>query len=164
MFIEEVVHSARVLLDTDEIIDVDRAWFEFGYDDSILHHHDHIVLEATLSLAFAERAEIELVRDANLAWRGEKHPPGATTCSAGSIFQKIEGVGAGRLIDQAGLKGHTIGGAQVSPHHANFIMNVGGATASDIRSLIAKVQSDVKAHSGYELETEISFIGTFLDE
>lgn len=164
MFIEEVVHSARVLLENDEICEVDRDWFAFGYDDSILHHHDHIVLEATLDLRPTDTEEIERVRLANLAWRGEKHPDEATTRSAGSIFQKIEGVGAGRLIDHAGLKGHTIGGAQISPHHANFIMNVGGASARDVRQLISKVQHDVRAHSGYELQTEISFIGTFFEE
>jgi len=161
MFIEEIVEGARVLLESGEVVDVDREWFAFGYDDSVLHHHRHIVLEATLKLEPAMRAHIERVRTANLRWRGEKHPAGATTCSAGSIFQKITGIGAGRLIDQAGLKGYRIGGAEVSRHHANFIVNVGGATAADVRALIEHVQATVADATGHHLQPEISFVGRF---
>ncbi|MEO6867690.1 MAG: FAD-binding protein, partial [Gaiellales bacterium] len=161
MFIEEVVDSARVLLEDGTITEVDCAWFEFGYDDSVLHHARHIVLDASLRLTPAPREQIEQVRTANQAWRDEKHPTGAVSASAGSIFQKLEGIGAGRLIDAAGLKGHQIGGAIVSPHHANFIMNAGGATAADVQALIAHVQSEVERTSGHRLETEITLIGSF---
>lgn len=161
MFIEEVVESARVLLDTGELATVDREWFAFGYDDSVLHHHRHIVLDATLALEPADREQVDAVRAANQAWRDEKHPAGAVSASAGSIFQKLEGIGAGRLIDAAGLKGHAIGGAVVSPHHANFIMNAGGATAADVRALIAHVQDEVERTSGHRLQPEISFVGEF---
>ncbi|MEK7789328.1 MAG: UDP-N-acetylenolpyruvoylglucosamine reductase, partial [Planctomycetota bacterium] len=68
-------------------------------------------------------------------------------------------VGAGRLIDQAGLKGSRIGGAEVSPKHANFIVNTGNATASDVLRLIKHVQEEVKRKLGYMLETEITVIG-----
>jgi len=97
----------------------------------------------------------------NLAWRAKRHPPLDTEPSAGSIFKKIEGVGAGRLIDQCGLKGTGIGGAVVSPRHANIIVNRGGATAADIRALIARVQEVVRERTGQKLEPEISFIGEF---
>jgi UDP-N-acetylmuramate dehydrogenase len=71
-------------------------------------------------------------------------------------------VGAGRLIDQAGLKGHRHGGAQISPLHANIIVNRGGkATAQDVRELIAIAQRAVKEHSGYDIAPEIGFIGEF---
>ena len=69
------------------------------------------------------------VMQENLSWRGSRHPWLEHHPSAGSIFKKIEGVGAGRLIDQCGLKGYAIGGAQISHMHANIMVNLGGATA-----------------------------------
>jgi UDP-N-acetylmuramate dehydrogenase len=75
------------------------------------------------------------------------------------VFKKIEGVGAGRLIEQAGLKGKRIGGAEVSTKHANFIVNTGNAKAADVLQLIKHVQEEVKRKLGYTLETEITVIG-----
>lgn len=159
-FIAEIVRGARMLIG-GEVREVDPAYFEFGYDDSILHRTDDIVLSVRMELTPAPPEEIALRRTKNAAWRAEKHPRGAVRMSAGSIFQKIEGVGAGRLIDQAGLKGRRVGAAAVSDHHANYILNTGGATAGEVRQLIELVQREVKAHSGYDLQTEISFIGEF---
>lgn len=161
-FIAEVVESATVRMADGAIEVVPVEWFEFGYDQSALHGADHVVIDATLRLTPAPEAKIRSVMQANQAWRDEKHPAGATTCSAGSIFQKLDGIGAGRLIDGADLKGFSIGGAQVSPHHANFIMNTGGATARDVRDLIDHVQRTVHAETGHMLQPEISFIGEFL--
>jgi UDP-N-acetylmuramate dehydrogenase len=160
-FIDEVLESARILLPDGDVIDVGRDWFEFGYDDSRLHRTEEVVLEATFRLERQEPKEIQFTRDMNARWRAEKHPPGAVRMSAGSIFQKLDGIGAGRLIDAAGLKGKRIGGAEVSDHHANYILNVGHASAADVRALIAHVQSAVKADSGHWLEPEISFVGEF---
>jgi UDP-N-acetylmuramate dehydrogenase len=81
--------------------------------------------------------------------------------SAGSIFQKIEGQGAGRLIDGAGLKGYRLGGAQISPLHANIIVNLGSATAREIRELIQVAQNAVEQKFGVHLTPEIGFIGEF---
>jgi UDP-N-acetylmuramate dehydrogenase len=75
------------------------------------------------------------------------------------VFKKIEGIGAGRLIDKAGLKGKRIGGAEVSTKHANFIVNIGNAKASDVLQLIELVKKEVKQKLGYVLETEISVVG-----
>ena len=160
-FIEEVTHSARILQPDGTVIEVDRGWFEFGYDDSRLHHTAEVVLDVTFALVPREPKEIQIVRDMNARWRADKHPPGAVHMSAGSIFQKLEGLGAGRLIDAAGLKGHRIGGAEVSDHHANYILNVDHASAADVRSLIEYVQDVVEAHSGHRLQTEIGLIGEF---
>ena len=160
-FIEEVTESARILLPDGAVEEVDGDWFEFGYDDSRLHRTEEIVLDVTFALEPREAKEIQLVRDMNARWRAEKHPPGAVRMSAGSIFQKLEGVGAGRLIDAAGLKGERVGGAEVSDHHANYILNVDHATAADVRALIAHVQDTVERHSGHRLETEIGFVGEF---
>ncbi len=85
-------------------------------------------------------------------------PPGA---SLGSIFKNPPGDYAGRLIEAAGLKGYTIGKAQVSPIHANFFINTGEATAQDYYALIRHVQETVAGHSGVKLETEIEIIGVF---
>jgi UDP-N-acetylmuramate dehydrogenase len=101
------------------------------------------------------------VMQENLSWRGSRHPWLDVHPSAGSIFQKIEGVGAGRLVDQCGLKGFRIGGAQISHIHANIIVNLGGATAAEVRALIAHAQKAVLEKFGQHLEPEIGFIGEF---
>jgi UDP-N-acetylmuramate dehydrogenase len=97
----------------------------------------------------------------NLKWRDERHPDLWLYPCAGSVFKKIEGVGAGRLIDQCGLKGHVIGNAQFFYKHANIIVNLGGATAAEVRSLIDLAQRTVHDQLGYDLEPEIGFIGDF---
>ena len=160
-FIEEVTESATILAPDGSIHTVDGGWFEFGYDDSRLHRTDEIVLDVMFALDPKEPKEVQIVRDMNARWRAEKHPPGAVHMSAGSIFQKLEGIGAGRLIDAAGLKGHRIGGAEVSDHHANYILNVDHATAADVRALIEHVQDVVEADSGHRLQPEIGLVGEF---
>ena len=97
----------------------------------------------------------------NLVWRKGRHPDLNTLASAGSIFQKIEGIGAGRLIDQCGLKGQTHGGAQIFTKHANIVVNRGGATAADVRALIDLAQTRVADGLGHELVVEITFVGEF---
>ncbi len=159
-FISEIVVGADVL-SAGQRRQVDAAYFEFGYDTSILHRTRDVVLTATLQLAVAPLPQIATVRKHNAAWRQAKHPPGAVKVSAGSVFKKIDGVGAGRLIDAANLKGYRVGGAEVSRHHANYVLNVDQATARDVRAVIAHIQKTVAADSGYRLEPEISFIGEF---
>lgn len=161
MFIEEVLESAEVLLEEGGRRTVGVDWFELGYDDSILHRHRHVVLTATFRLAPADPAALRRVIAENLAWRTERHPPLDVEPSAGSIFQKIEGIGAGRLIDEAGLKGLRVGDAEISPRHANILVNRGHATAADVRALIARAQDEVERRSGYRLVPEISFVGDF---
>jgi UDP-N-acetylmuramate dehydrogenase len=148
MFIEEVVHSAEILTPAGERRTVDREYFQFGYDYSILHDQPDTVLAVTFQLAPAEEARMREVMEANLEWRRERHPPLDTEPSAGSIFKKIEGIGAGRLIDWAGLKGARIGGAMVTHRHANIMINTGGATAADVRHLITYVQKVVEERPG----------------
>jgi UDP-N-acetylmuramate dehydrogenase len=79
--------------------------------------------------------------------------------SCGSTFKNPDGGKAGALIEKAGLKGFRIGGAQVSPKHANFIVNTGGASAQDVITIIRHVQSEVKSQFGFTLETEVKFLG-----
>jgi UDP-N-acetylmuramate dehydrogenase len=161
MFIEEVVHEADLLTEEGTRRTVGVDYFEFGYDDSILHHRDDVVLSATFQLEPGDPERMRAIMEANLQWRSERHPPLDTEPSAGSIFKKIEGIGAGRLIDECGLKGTRIGGAEVTHRHANIMINRSGATASDVRALIDHVQTVVARETGYALETEIAFIGAF---
>src|SRR5699024_236048 len=98
----------------------------------------------------------------NLQWRRERHPDLIEFPSCGSVFKKIDGVGAGRLIDAAGLKGYRVGGVHVSEKHANFLVNPKGGTAANVMDLVRHIQETVKEDSGYDLEMEISCIGEFL--
>lgn len=161
VFIEEVVVEADILTEEGEERTVDHDYFDFGYDYSILHERDDIVLNVTFELQeLPEETLRETIRE-NLKWRDDRHPDLWLYPSAGSIFQKIEGVGAGRLIDECGLKGHVHGNAQIFHRHANIIVNLGGATARDIRDLIDLAQSTVSKELGYDLHPEIGFIGEF---
>jgi UDP-N-acetylmuramate dehydrogenase len=160
-FIEEVVESAELLTAEGQRRTVDRAYFRFGYDYSILHDRDDIVLAVTFRLDPQPEQELRFVMRENLKWRDDRHPDLWLYPSAGSIFKKIEDVGAGRLVDQVGLKGHVLGNAQFFHKHANIIVNLGGATAADVRGLIALAQETVQRELGYELTTEIGMIGEF---
>jgi UDP-N-acetylmuramate dehydrogenase len=161
MFIAEVTESAEILTEDGDRRTVGVDYFEFGYDTSILHHRRDVVLAATFRLAPGDPETLRRIVRENLEWRRERHPPLDTEPSAGSIFKKIEGIGAGRLIDGCGLKGTRIGGAMVTPRHANIFINTGNATAADVRALIAHVQETVAQRTGYSLEPEISFVGEF---
>ena len=161
-FIEEVLESAEILTEEGERTTVDNAYFQFGYDYSILHDRNDVVLTATFRLEPADREWLRWNMRENLKWRDDRHPDLWLYPSAGSIFQKIEGVGAGRLIDQVGLKGHVLGNAGIFHKHANIIVNFGGATASEVRALIELAQTTVARELGYELRTEIGFIGEFV--
>jgi len=161
MFVEEVVEGATILTEEGEVRGVDREYFRFGYDYSILHDRRDVVLDVTFRLEEVPREELREVIRENLQWRDDRHPDLWLYPSAGSIFQKIEGVGAGRLIDQCGLKGHVLGNAQIFHKHANIIVNLGGATAADVRALIDLAQTTVQRELGYELKTEIGMIGEF---
>jgi UDP-N-acetylmuramate dehydrogenase len=163
MFIEEVLQEADVLTEENERRTVGVDYFEFGYDDSILHHRDDVVLSATFQLEPGDPERMRQVMEENLEWRSLRHPPLDTEPSVGSIFKKIEGIGAGRLIDECGLKGAKIGGARVTHRHANIFVNDGDATAADLIALIRHVQDVVESETGYRLETEIGFIGEFDD-
>jgi UDP-N-acetylmuramate dehydrogenase len=159
MFIAEVVHDVELLDATGIRRVVDRNGMQFGYDTSILHDSGHVALAVTFALQPGDPAVMHRVMQENLSWRGSRHPWLEYHPSAGSIFRKIEGVGAGRLIDQCGLKGFRIGGAQISHIHANIMVNLGGATAADVRALIAHAQRAVEEKFGQHLVPEIGYVG-----
>jgi UDP-N-acetylmuramate dehydrogenase len=161
MFLEEFVESVELLGVHNERHTVDRDYMKFGYDTSILHYSGDIALAATLRLTPSSADDMHRVMQENLSWRGARHPWLDIHPSAGSIFKKIEGVGAGRLIDQCGLKGFRIGGAQISYIHANIILNLGHASARDVRAIISHAQQTVASRLGHNLEPEIMFVGEF---
>ena len=161
VFIEELLESAEIYTEEGEHRTVGVDYFAFGYDDSILHHRRDLVLSATFRLEPAPVEELRRVVRENLEWRDDRHPDLWLYPSAGSIFKKIDGVGAGRLIDECGLKGHVLGAAGIFHKHANIIVNLGGARAGEVRALIDLARDTVARETGYELETEIGFIGEY---
>ena len=161
MFISEVFSDCEILAEDGSRRTVDASYINFGYDDTVFHHQRDIVLSARFQLTADDPARLHRVLQENLSWRGSRHPWLQVHPSAGSVFKKIEGIGAGRLIDQCGLKGYRVGDAQISHIHANILVNLGHATAADVRTLIAHAQQAVAEKFGYHLETEIGMIGEF---
>jgi UDP-N-acetylmuramate dehydrogenase len=160
-FIAEVVESCEILTAEGDVRQADNAYFRFGYDYSILHDRADIVLSATFRLQPAPPEELRYVIRENLKWRDERHPDLWLYPCVGSIFRKIDGVGAGRLIDQCGLKGRVLGNAQIFHKHANIIVNLGGATAVEVRALMELARETVARELGYELVPEIVLVGEF---
>jgi UDP-N-acetylmuramate dehydrogenase len=131
----------------------------YGYRTSSLKTREDrrfLVLLAIFALEAAEPTAVQERIEHFVDYRKTTQPPGA---SLGSIFKNPDGDYAGRLIEAAGLKGYTIGGAQVSPVHANFFINTGGATAGDYYALIRHVGEVVRQTSGIELEIEVELVG-----
>ncbi len=116
-----------------------------------------LVLSALLAVRVADRAAVERAIAAQLERRAETQPIDQPSC--GSVFKNPAGDFAGRLIEAAGLKGTRLGGAEISPLHANFIVNRGGATARDVLGLIDKARAEVRRSSGVRLETEVRIVG-----
>lgn len=161
MFIAEAFTACDILTQEGERRTVGADYIQFGYDDTVFHHRRDIVLSARFQLTREDPAVLHRILQENLSWRGSRHPWLQVHPSAGSVFKKIEGIGAGRLVDQCGLKGYRVGDAQISHIHANILVNLGRATATDVRALIAHAQRCVREKFGYELETEIGMVGEF---
>ena len=134
----------------------------FAYRSSLLKRQlasgaaQPVVLMATFDLANGDAAALAALAESYLARRRASQP---VEPSAGSIFRNPSGDHAGRLVEAVGLKGHRIGGAQISPRHANFIVNVENARAADVRALMALMQRRVMEDTGIELVPEILFMG-----
>lgn len=130
---------------------------DWGYRHSMMSDRGLIVVEATLELAPAPQAAIRAIIDDLTARREAKQP--LDMPSAGSTFKRPEGYFAGKLIQDAGLRGYRVGGAQVSEKHTGFVVNAGGATAADVRQLICDVQDRVRATQGVDLHPEVRMWG-----
>ncbi len=157
----DVVMSVQVLSPDGQVRQLDRSALDYSYRNSALKRMPvsaprPIVLDATIQLQPGDREELARQVQGIAEQRKQRTPAG---CCAGSVFKRTLQYPAGFLIEQAGLKGERIGGAEISPKHANFIMNVGGATAADVKALIELAQERVWAAFGERLEPEIEFVG-----
>ncbi len=155
--IKDVITSALVLKKDGELIRLSKDQLKLGYRSSVVIEQEYIVLEAEFELEKGEPEEIQAICDKNTKARVEKQP--LEYPSAGSTFKRPEGYFAGKLIMDAGLRGFTVGGAQVSEKHCGFVINKGDATAKDVVDLITQVQEKVQETFGVTLETEVKMIG-----
>ena len=156
---KDVVESVRLMDDRGRIRELPAAEMDFGYRHSRLEESGEIVLSAVLALSPGEKESIEARMRELGDKRREKQP--LNTRNAGSTFKRPAGHFAGKLIEEAGLKGYTLGGAQVSEKHAGFVINTGTASAKEVYRLCGEVQRLVKEKSGVELELEVRLWGEF---
>ena len=153
----KVVKSVRVMNAAGEVSELSADELDFGYRHSALQGSGKIVTSVTVELAAGDKQAIaEKMADFSNR-RITKQP--LELPSAGSMFKRPPGYFAGTLIDQTGLKGYTVGGAQVSTKHAGFVVNIGGATAADVLQLISDVQAKVFAAHGVNLDHEVLVLG-----
>jgi UDP-N-acetylmuramate dehydrogenase len=155
----EWLESVRVMpLDGGECFELQRDQLDFAYRHSRLQDNDLVVLSARFRLEPGhDPTELKRVTKANLSHRTTTQPYQQPSC--GSVFRNPEPLKAGRLIEEQGLKGTRIGGAEISTMHANFIVNTGDAQADDIARLIQLVQDRVEAEHGIRLHTEVKRLG-----
>lgn len=157
--IKDNISSAMVLTDTGDIIEYDREQLALGYRTSRIQKESCMVMSAVFSFERGDVSRIqERMRELNER-RREKQP--LEYPSAGSTFKRPEGYFAGKLIEDAGLRGYRVGDAQVSKKHCGFVVNRGQATAAQIYELIQDVQQKVKEQFGIELEPEVRMLGKF---
>lgn len=150
---KDVALSVTALTADGEVKEYSLEELNLGYRTSIFKSNGEIILFSKYQLHKGERSAIKSQMDDVMNRRKTKQP--LEYPSAGSVFKRPEGAFAGTLIEQCGLKGRTVGGAQVSEKHAGFIINVGGATCDDVMNLVKLVQDVVKTETGYFLEREI---------
>ena len=156
---KDVLKSVTVLTREGERITLQKNELELGYRTSIIAKKDYIVLEAEIELEAGDAEEIKAVMDDLKERRTTKQP--LEYPSAGSTFKRPEGYFAGKLIQESGLQGFQVGGAQVSEKHCGFVINKDQATAADIAELIRQVQDRVEEKFGVRLETEVKRLGEF---
>lgn len=155
-YIGDCLVRARLIDSTGNIRDVERDYFQFAYDYSILHKTHEIIVWAVFKLKKEPVETTKARAQASLDYRKKTQPFGVAT--SGCFFRNINGESAGKLIDELGLKGYKIGGAQVSEKHANFILNTGNATTEDVQKLIAFIKEKAKKERGVDLQEEVILI------
>lgn len=170
-YVGDAVYQATILTSESETKIVDRSFFRFAYDTSVIQKTADIVLRVVFSLTPGEKDDLWKIANQSIAYRRESQPQGVK--SPGCTFRNISKsqaivavtpnhtTSAGFLVDHAGLKGKSVGDAQISPVHANFIVNNGHAKASDVVELIEIAKAKVKSQFGVELQEEIVRLGEF---
>lgn len=152
-----VIESAEVLDDNQEIKVLSKEELNLGYRQSIVMEKGYVVLSATFNLTPGDKEKIQARVDELTKRREERQP--LEYPSAGSTFKRPEGYFAGKLIEDAGLKGFAIGGASVSTKHAGFVINNGNGTAKDVLDVIYHVRDEVKRQFGVDLYPEVRILG-----
>ncbi|MDR2647267.1 MAG: UDP-N-acetylmuramate dehydrogenase [Oscillospiraceae bacterium] len=153
---KDIVESVRFLDETLSWCELPANALHFSYRHSVFAQNHGIITNVTLRLRRGDTEKIKAAMDDVMLRRKTKQP--LDMPSAGSVFKRPEGQFAGALIEQCGLKGKQIGGARVSEKHAGFIVNTGGASAADVRALIALIQQVVAHETGFFLIPEILFV------
>ena len=156
---KDVVVSAKVLTTEGEIIELSKDELDLSYRHSCIPEKNYIVLEVTIELVSGDETKIREVMNGFKNSRVEKQP--LEYPSAGSTFKRPEGYFAGKLIQDADLRGYAVGGAQVSEKHCGFVVNKGNATAADVCNLIEDVKRIVYEKFQVEMEPEVKMIGEF---
>ena len=156
---QDVLKSVTVLTDKGEVKTLAKEELELGYRTSVIAKKGYIVLEAVLELQKGEKEKIQAVMDDLKERRVTKQP--LEYPSAGSTFKRPEGYFAGKLIQDAGLRGFQVGGAQVSEKHCGFVINKDQATASDVMNLMNQVSDKVYEEFGVRLQPEVKRLGEF---
>ena len=154
---KDILTDAEVLTPDGEIKILSLEELDLSYRHSCIFDEDYIVLSVHLQLEQGDKTVIRNRMDELARARREKQP--LEYPSAGSTFKRPEGYFAGALIQDAGLKGYTVGGAQVSEKHSGFVVNRGGATAEEVLFLIKQVQKKVKSRFGVTMEPEVRMVG-----
>lgn len=152
-----VIEEAEVLDDNQQIKTLSKEELDLGYRQSVVMQKGYVVLSATFNLKLGDKEKIQARVDELTKRREERQP--LEYPSAGSTFKRPEGYFAGKLIQDAGLKGFCIGGACVSEKHAGFVINKNNGSAKDVLDLIHHVQEEVKKQFGVELHPEVRILG-----
>ena len=156
---KDVLVNVVVLTQDGEFLSIPTEELELGYRTSVIAKKNYIVLEATIRLTKGDKEAIKSRMDELKIQRTTKQP--LEYPSAGSTFKRPEGYFAGKLIQDAGLRGFQVGGAQVSEKHCGFVINKDQATAADVAELMKQVSAKVKEQFGVELEAEVKRLGEF---
>ena len=159
---KDIIKSVTVLTTEGEIRVLDASELKFGYRTSVIKEKGYIVLEAVIQLCPGDKEKIQNRMEELKVQRVTKQP--LEYPSAGSTFKRPEGYFAGKLIQDCGLRGYRVGGAQVSEKHCGFVINTGDAAAADVLQLIRDVQEKVYQQFQVKLEPEVKFLGNFDQE
>lgn len=152
-----LINSKAISKDGSKVYEISHDDMDLSYRHSVFHDNEDIIISVTFKLTKGEKNTISTKMKELMAKRNEKQP--VSLPSAGSFFKRPEGYYAGKLIEDSGLKGLSVGGAQVSPLHAGFIVNNGDATATDILNLMKLIQNIVFDKFGVKLEPEVRILG-----
>ena len=156
---KDIIASATVLTQDGDIIAINKEDLELGYRTSVIAKKGYVVLEAEYQLQKGDKEAIRARMDELKVQRVTKQP--LEYPSAGSTFKRPEGYFAGKLIQDAGLRGFQVGGAEVSEKHCGFVINKDQATAADIQELMRQVSDKVMQEFGVKLEPEVKTLGEF---